>query len=417
MGIEFEATTFLISNSINPTVISGDQNEIHFITCAPISKPTYISLIGYVSAFRLNTWLVILVSLALTVITWNLVQHKQLNKTNRASVMVFYNLLVAQGTSSINTCKWLTGAWVLAGLFLTYNYQGNNIDQLTSPLTPKKMETFEEIFSNNLTVFSLPDEYELYLMYARMNVNIIDYFDALMAFYDDRTISDHYLRKQLNVTEIDAKKRLKTILKSPVNDTEAKTMLDFDYYIQQLSKCGHDVFMDKLLTVNRMHYQLRKSVEVKTKDIAISKKPYGRFYERWSTGGLSIPTEYYEVRFLSLIHSGLVKLWNDWKYRVDTWNETVNQARLPEVAKVKALSTDDNIVVVFYLHILCLVFSIVPLLFECRKYLLSKAFSLISSIFALIAFVGNVCIIPFIVFMDCFQVVFMHLIRTLHQGR
>jgi len=50
---------------------------------------------------------------------------------------------------------------VVAGLFLSYNYQGNNIDQLTSPFSPKKFETFSEILDNNCTLYSLPLWYEI----------------------------------------------------------------------------------------------------------------------------------------------------------------------------------------------------------------------------------------------------------------
>jgi len=53
---------------------------------------------------------------------------------------------------------------VLAGLFLSYNYQGTNIDQLTSPFFPKKLESFDEIFAQNFTVYSLPIVYK-YLSY------------------------------------------------------------------------------------------------------------------------------------------------------------------------------------------------------------------------------------------------------------
>jgi len=51
---------------------------------------------------------------------------------------------------------------VLAGLVLSYNYQGNNIDQLTSPFAPTKFLTFSKILANNFTIYSLPTRYEFF---------------------------------------------------------------------------------------------------------------------------------------------------------------------------------------------------------------------------------------------------------------
>ncbi|CAL8116519.1 unnamed protein product, partial [Orchesella dallaii] len=247
--------------------------------------------------------------------------------------MIFYNILVAQSTSSINTCKWLTGAWVLAGLFLSYNYQGNNIDQLTSPLAPKKLETFDEIFSNNLTIFSMTLKSTVIEMQAKW-FQMMGYREQIPLFdIDDLTISELYLRNRWNESVSDAKTRLKTIVRAPMSFEESLEMASFQYYVQQISKCEREVFMDRSIQISRMRLELAKIPNIMIENIAKSKIFYGKYYELWRSRRVYFPITYFEIRFLSMIQAGLVTFWKNWKFRVESWNDTVNLARLPEPTK------------------------------------------------------------------------------------
>ncbi|CAL8132778.1 unnamed protein product [Orchesella dallaii] len=208
---------FEVRYSINPTVLSDEKDSLHFITCAPISSPAFLSLIG-----------------------------------------------------------WLTGGWVLAGMFLAYNYQGSNIDQLTSPLIPTHMETFTEIFSNNLTIFSMPNNHSWFQRkqdrldtMKRYEYDIRPWWNS-----DELTVSQLYLRNNFNETEGLVKERLKNITKHPKNQMESRALLKFDYYVNQIAKCGQDVFVDKLVEVNRLHFALAKRLGYNEKDIATSKETY-----------------------------------------------------------------------------------------------------------------------------------------------
>ncbi|CAL8140703.1 unnamed protein product [Orchesella dallaii] len=135
---------------------STQLDGVHFITCAPVKKLPPLSLIGYVSAFDLKTWLMIVSCFVISAIAWNVV-NKYTTNCNKIFFTFYYSILVGQSTKFVNKIRWITGSWILAGIFLTYNYQGNNIDELTSPLVPKKLETFEEVFNQNFTIFSLPN--------------------------------------------------------------------------------------------------------------------------------------------------------------------------------------------------------------------------------------------------------------------
>jgi len=145
----------IIPNSLY--VISTPFNAVHFVTCAPLQQRKFLSLLGYISAFDLATWIVILFSAILSVLAWNNILAQA--KRRSFSAVTILKVLLGQSTNEIQNVRLITGAWVVAGLFLSYNYQGNNIDQLTSPFTPKKFETFSQILENNFTVYLLPIRY------------------------------------------------------------------------------------------------------------------------------------------------------------------------------------------------------------------------------------------------------------------
>jgi len=75
--------------------------------------------------------------------------------------MFIIKILLGQSTNEINYARLLTRAWVLTGIFLSDNYQENNIDQLTSSMQLNKYETFDQILGNNLTLYLLPLRHEL----------------------------------------------------------------------------------------------------------------------------------------------------------------------------------------------------------------------------------------------------------------
>ncbi|CAL8138900.1 unnamed protein product [Orchesella dallaii] len=284
-------------------------------------------------------------------------------------MLVFYKVLVGQSTSLTGSTRWLTGGWVLAGMFLTYNFQGNNIDQLTSPLDPKKLETFEEIFSNNLTLFSLPSDYashefEFKHSYTSETIESLqrDHSDDPLWDITDFTFSYMFLRQKIKLTENDAQEHLKRLVKSPMNFIESVAMIPFQFYVKQISKCGRDVFVDKLSRVNRLHYELTNIPDAQLENIAASKTPYGRVYPFLVSTYSEYPAEYFARRFSSLIQSGIAKLWKDWKFRVDSGNYTVMQGRLQKKASFEALSISGNIAVVFYLHLLFLAMCVPPFL-------------------------------------------------------
>jgi len=55
----------IVPNSL--FVVSTPFDAVQFVTCAPLEQKKFLSLLGYISAFDLATWLVILSSFILSV--------------------------------------------------------------------------------------------------------------------------------------------------------------------------------------------------------------------------------------------------------------------------------------------------------------------------------------------------------------
>jgi len=75
--LELENMEYPISRTldlIGPSsvfVVASRFDAVQFITCAPMEQPSYLSLLGYISAFDATTWLLILFTFILSVLVWN----------------------------------------------------------------------------------------------------------------------------------------------------------------------------------------------------------------------------------------------------------------------------------------------------------------------------------------------------------
>ncbi|CAL8130889.1 unnamed protein product [Orchesella dallaii] len=359
-------------SQVKPTQLSSKHDSIEFVTCAPILEPAFLSLIGYVSAFDVTTWLIIAFGMLTSMFLWYNSLTKCDGSCRLSEISFCYDILVGQSTPAITKVRWLTGAWVLAGFFLSNNYQGTNIDQLTSPLAPKKMETFEQIFNNNLSVFSLPLNYEALLLFFRK------YKPAQPGAFgraNDQwwtsqqvTFAELYTIKQINMSIDDAYLALHGFVQAPATVNESLLMLSIQYYIEKISRCQHDVFVDRWSQVNKLRLKLLK-LSINEATIATSKSSYGLLYQHWYFENTKIPANALQKRYSSLIHSGIIQFWKRLKYWTETLSDMFLTARI-STTSVNALSTKDNIVVVFYVHLSLQSISLVLFLFECRQHII-----------------------------------------------
>jgi len=352
-------------------VVSTPFDAVHFVMCAPLQQRKFLSLLGYISAFDLVTWMVILFSVILSVSAWNRIVAD--NKKTSFSAVFILKILLGQSTNKIQNVRLITGAWVFAGLFLTNNYKGNNIDQLTSPFSPKKFETFGEILANNFTVYSLPIWYEV----------IKSEMPALLSSLRPNEVYTHYNKFYWNTVEVtfgkmyphqksrngtdELEELLKRIAKIPANLSEMQNMIPFGYYVDAISKRKFDVFADTMSFIQKLRSNLLKA-HIEDTQVSQSKVAFGQMFQFWEIAKLQVDAEDYARRRFGLIESGIIYLWNGWKNRLESWNDTVEAEKLISSA-FKPISIEGNVVVVFYIDLAFKLACLCVFLCECVKYL------------------------------------------------
>jgi len=98
-----------------------------------------------------------------------------------------------------------------------------------------------------------------------------------------------------------------------------KMMLQRSYYVNTISKCGQEVYADTLPFV----YELRSKMNIDKMHISQSKIALGQMHHLWYLYHLQHTAEKYARRRFGLIESELFQVWNEWKYRLEWWNDTV----------------------------------------------------------------------------------------------
>ncbi|CAL8114624.1 unnamed protein product [Orchesella dallaii] len=358
--------------------VTTDSNLVHFVTCSPLEKEGYLSLLGYVSAFDVGTWITAFVASVISGRLWYRYAKIPIYKRNRNRdkwfhALFVYNVLLAQGTSAVGKMRWITGSWIMTGIVLTYFYQGDNINRLIAPLSTSKLQSFDAILEENLTIYSpFVDTAEIKADYIEV-LNIGSKYTKLLLRAANDSNDNVELKtvfgakfsiKHAHKTYKEVIRLLSTITRTPHTLATAIPTLDFDYFVNKISKCDKDVYVDTLDNIQRMKLQLNK-YGISEKRTTVSNHAYGQMFNDWMFHGNPWPLEGFVLRVHSLFQSGIVQLWRSWKFRVETWADTVQFAR-NAINSPKPVSTGDNFVVVFYVHVLLLLVALLAFMFEAR---------------------------------------------------
>ncbi|CAL8140395.1 unnamed protein product [Orchesella dallaii] len=89
-----------------------------------------------------------------------------------------------------------------------------------------------------------------------------------------------FVRQEINLTEHDAELKFATFIKAPIDLRESIEMIPFNFYVNRISMCGKDVFVDLYNNVKSLRLHLIKR-GVGSEKIAMSKHPYRRMVQGW----------------------------------------------------------------------------------------------------------------------------------------
>ncbi|CAL8132844.1 unnamed protein product [Orchesella dallaii] len=373
-------------NALLDTIVySSKMKSVHFITCAPPLTSGWLSLIDLFSSFTFTVWiLIILVSIVTGLCVWAILEMRNnvANCRNRGHsngiwmavehIVFVWKILLMQGSSRSLNCWCICAAWLLMGTVLTNMYLCGNITNLSAPIEARNIESFEELFSSNFTIYSPVNNNQLAAMFMKLfkdagslghllyntisgvlkKTNTMDHESILSILLHKNMIRYNYSKKFIRkiLREKQAKQNRDT-----VEDVESH--INEDQQAEIISQCKMEVHVDTDENIQRL--KLKLSNKLPHHKIAVSKKPFDEMYENWELQGIPVAANIFLRRSHSLSQSGLIHWWNSWASRVSTWNMTVDSVRNLDTG-YKAVSIEGNIQALFYLFlgIIALNFSI-----------------------------------------------------------
>lgn len=411
------------------TITSWTQNTfwetedgVYFLSCAKQQKNEWLSLAGYTSAFHWHVWIGILISGFIC----GLIVHRILLSKNMWNNCTFvYSILVCQSTNIIHKSRCICGAWILAGVVLSYAYQGDNITKLTKPLGSKPFETFVELYEENFALYSpmknsygqkpksynikgFTDNYIQELKQKKIDrLKKLDFsqdidIDALLsgsteieqywfrnfiALGRDTTHAINYLKRALKFSKI---------LHSPDTESEyIEIAINFPAHFANLTKtkCTNIAYIDTREKILKTYRDLRQEKGAYSEYLHVGHSRYEKLYKVWFPKNFPMSPDRFTKRLEAFYYSGLLEYWKKWRYRKLLWRENVEQEKQSlEALKPKKLSTRGNIVVVFYLLVVLLIGTVVLFIIEASKLIIqslnsiyhvvqTKLFLLIQTIF------------------------------------
>ncbi|CAL8135919.1 unnamed protein product [Orchesella dallaii] len=289
--------------------VTTDSNHVHFVTCSLTEKEGYLSLLGYVSAFDGRTWITGFVASVISGRLWYRYAKLPTSKVNRNRDKWFqaffvYNVLLAQGTSAISKMRWITGSWIITGIVLTYFYQGDNINRLMAPLSKSKLESFDEMLAENLTIYSpfvniAEYEAELNKFISLGGNGIISEESMANNSYDFAELNTVFgvlfYIKNVRISYKEVISILSRITQTPHSLLEIIPTLDFDYFVNKVSKCDKHAYVDTLDKVERMKLQLKKH-GIGGKRTTVSNHAYGQMINDWKFRGNPWPLDWFTLK-------------------------------------------------------------------------------------------------------------------------
>ncbi|CAL8084019.1 unnamed protein product [Orchesella dallaii] len=352
----------------------GKLSQVHFITCAPVAEGSWLSLAGLVAAFQGPLWLTLGIAAAVSGLAMHCgltisqyIKMKRGVKPKFCAVFV-WDILLGQGSNAVDKMKWIGGSWALIGIVVTNAYLGDNIKLLTAPLPIKRVDTFEELFTNNFSIHSaVPSSNQMRLVgafFQGAGPEMQSVFESLagrlggfLGEWPETVFTKLFIRAHPGITYKRARaiawkveKYQRKVYKTAKDMASTR---DMNYFLKVLSKYGRDAFVESKGTLDRATLRLKQRLGSEPKlikQLTMSKDSYGELIENWKFANIHWPATNFLIRAHGLLESGLIPLWKEWIHWVGTVEDQILAARSTEDG-YRAISLNGNIRALFFLYL------------------------------------------------------------------
>lgn len=365
-------------------LMAAHEEGFQFLTCGGVTLGS-LSLIGYISAFDNMVWLMIFITIGITSILYFVITQIPY-KFKVSSSLLNYIMMpldagleqgnkIAVNTKQLKHLYFLSSAWILTMVVISNAYRGQNITHLTHPVPPVKPELFTDLVAANFSIDSIvagkPSAVVLDLYYGIWYGMFQNY--SMSSLYHQKPYTFNEMLKNVENNSIVRKyQQVENLLPSNVTHTEwtKRIQQGLSYFMDKIQSCNHSAFLgwsDQVMEgVHKLKSNLRGSknytkaqvnmvVSAGRESILVSRKG-------WTLAEVTMPI----LKVLSVITSihetGIAKQWKGW----DTWLKTLKYLKeFHEFGDDPVrLTMNDNISVVFYVHLVLLGFCMVILVAE-----------------------------------------------------
>jgi len=346
-----------------------DEESLEFVTCGG-GQSGYVSLFGYISAFDHWIWVWLIVVTGGSILSTLFILRTDCMTTKRRqrsflidcifmpidTILEQGNCVHDQGTRRLAVYS-ISCSWVLVGIVVSNAYKGQNITDLSSPVPPIKLTTFEQLVDKNFTIYSHGSN-EPFVDFLVKNDQRLEQNGYIPDKYPQRNILTHLLIDA--DPDIDIVKQYLKIHGQVLNFT-AEGILNTTRkgtlgYIEKVENCDKTAFMSwskeietgRLLLENILFKAGKHSMR---QFISTSNQRMFRVRKGWRFEDITIPIQLTGA-LATVIESGIGMQWKMIEKYVQNFNLTVQVHG--RSSPLLALSLNGNISVVFFVHMVLL---------------------------------------------------------------
>lgn len=361
------------------------DTHLKYITCDGISDGK-LSILGYFSAFDKFIWIallgMVLCSAGFLVAFVNFMSDDLANKIN---LWLPISILFEQGANDqTNSYSYsmLLISWTTMGLVISNAYKGQNITDLSAAIPPVPMKHFNELIDKKFYIYSKVD-------HVNSILNIFHSFNLFVLFpknfgswetdISSMSALTNYLEKPRK-----HKKRLSGLISRTYNFTDGELVHNVSVegfphgYLNYILSCDRSAFVawsDEIqmskVVLKRMLLNGGVDRNHKLKSVVVSEEALSRKRKAWHLHSIEFPGSYIFRRISAMVESGIARQWNEWESRVKWYCDLKIVQNWEENSRgPKSLGMGDNIVVIFYGHLIFLAVGTISFLYEKVKLVL-----------------------------------------------
>lgn len=291
-----------------------------FVSCSKSTKFDSLSISGFTSAFGFKTWIF---ASFISILTIMFLRRYYNNSIWNSFIFPFNIFLEQEFSLEERKNRYFVLIWLLMGIILSNGYKGDNITMLTAPISKLKVQTFEDLLSQNFSLQSqleksfvkMHQEFlELALDMKQLPginlTNEIAIDDITKNFTGETIFANTYSSSATRNTSLLYKIWIRLI--KPRTLFQAMRSLNYNSTIEKLSKCSKVAYIDSHQKVFEAFVRLQTSKEkTKEKEIVMPKSEHRlpNTVSSWVFRKVrGISATQFVIRLNSLFHSGIINM-------------------------------------------------------------------------------------------------------------